>query len=439
MPKDTIDEVVGSFEKLNTAFETFKEKNDERLKELETKGASDPLLDDQLDKINKTLDQHQKHMDQLAAMKQRESTVEVEGKQFSVEEMDQKAAEWAERHANEYGKKAPNDFGYEELKTYSNAFTRFLRENKENLEPAELKALSVGSNTDGGFLVTPDMSGRMVKKVYETSPMRQVAAVQGISKDSLEGIYDTDEASSGWVAESEARPETGTPQVERWAIPVHEQYAMPKVTQKLLDDADVDISAWLMDKVADKFTRTENTAFVTGDGVGKPRGFLTYPNVTTAGALEIGRIERFTTGVNGDFAASPAGADKLIDLITNTKQPYRNGAVFAMNRVTVGGVRKLKDSDGAYVWRPGIAAGQPSTLLAYNVVEMEDMPDYTTTDALAVAFGNFAQAYQIVDRHGMRILRDPFTAKPHVLFYAIKRTGGAVINFEAIKLLEFTA
>lgn len=275
----------------------------------------------------------------------------------------------------------------------------------------------------------------MVQKVFETSPMRQYAAAQTIGTDALEGLYDLDEASAGWVGETESRPETDTPQLQRWRIPVHEQYAKPHATQKLLDDATIDMEAWLENKVRDKFARVENAAFVNGDGVNKPRGFLTYG----AGTTLPGTIEQIATGVNGGFAAAPDGGDALIDLITALKMPYRASAVFAMNRTTTGAVRKLKDSDGAYLWRPGIAAGQPATLLGYPQAPLEDMPDFNATGALAIAFGDFRQAYQIVDRMGIRVLRDPYSNKPYVQFYSTKRVGGDVVNFEALKLLAFEA
>ncbi len=439
MAKDMLDEVVASFEALNTGFEEFKTVNDERLKEIEKKGEADVLLEEKLTKIDETIAEHQQRMDDYAAAAQRDDIVEINGKSVSVEELDAKAMAWAKRNARELDVSAPEEFGYEELKTYDKAYDRFLRKDMAMLTADEQKALSVGSGPDGGYMVTPDSSGRIVQRIYESSPMRSYANVQTISKDSLEGIHDVDEAASGWVNETQARPETNTPKIERWSIPVHEMYALPQATQKLLDDADTDMEAWLEGKVSNKFARTEATSFVSGDGVNQPRGFTTYPNVTTPGAFELGRIERYETGVNGAFAAAPDGGDVLLDMIYGMKNDYRMGSVFAMNRLTTGACRKLKDSDGAYLWQPGLVAGQPSMLLGYNVAQFDDMADYTTTDALAIAFANFSEGYQIVDRHGIRTLRDPYVNKPYVQFYSIKRVGGDVVNFDAIKLLEFTA
>ena len=193
------------------------------------------------------------------------------------------------------------------------------------------------------------------------------------------------------------------------------------------------MEAWLAAKVADKFTRTENAAFVNGTGVGQPRGFLTYP----AGTTIPGQIQQRATGVSGGFGSDPAGADVLVKVIYDLKTNYRNSGVWFMNRLTTGGVRLLKNSDGGYLWQPSVQAGQPATLLGYPQATFEDMPDFSTADALAIAFGDLSEAYQIVDRLGVRVLRDPYTAKPYVKFYTTKRVGGDVINFEALKLVRF--
>jgi HK97 family phage major capsid protein len=436
MPKDTLE----VFEDLNKSFETFKEKNDARLKELEAKGSADTLFEDQLKKINDAMDAQQKQMDDFAASQNRQTMFEVDGKSVPIEELDTKAAEWARVAAKERSERAPDNYGHKELTQYKAAFQKFLRKNEQLLSPDEIKALSVGSDADGGYLVTPDTSGRIVTRVFETSPMRQYAATQVISTDALEGLHDVDEADAGWVGETAARSDTDTPEIKKWRIPLFEQFAQPQATQKLLDDASVDVEAWLAGKVADKFARKESTAFVSGEGVEAPRGFTTYPGYTAAGVFQLGAIEQFASGANGAFVAAPNGGDVLIDAITGLKMQYRAGANWFMNRSTLGAVRKLKDSDGAYLWQPGIAAGQPSTLLAYGVAQFEDMVDFdSATGALAIAFGNMAETYQIVDRPGIRTLRDPFTNKPYVKFYSTKRVGGDVVNFESLKLISFTA
>jgi HK97 family phage major capsid protein len=294
------------------------------------------------------------------------------------------------------------------------------------------KALSVDSDPDGGYLVTPQQSARIIEVVFETSPMRQIATVETISSDALEGLFDGDEAAAAWVAERGSRPETNTPQLGQWRIPTHELYANPRATQKLLDDSAVDIEAWLSRKVADKFARTENLAFVLGTGVGQPRGIVTYPDGTTRGTIE--RIP--------SLDASTIAAEGIYGVIYGIKNAYRTGAVWVMNRATVGVIRTIRDESGGagtgqFMWSPGFGT-QPATLAGYPIVEFEDMADISGGNIVA-GFGNFRQAYTIVDRIGIRVLRDPYSAKPHVEFYTTKRVGGDVLNFEAIKLMDIAA
>lgn len=433
MPKDNLDfEAVAELvDEVKSDFEAFKEAADQRQSELLTKGAVDVLVEEKLARINEDLDKKQEVIDRLhTAM--RPKSITLNGETVTQEELDKKSLQWANIAANRRGQVA-SDFSYDDQLAYKQAFNNYLVHGDDVMEGAEKKSLRVGSDPDGGYLVDPDKSGRIVKKVFETSPMRQYASTQVITTDALEGLFDLDETSFGWVGETGSRTETDTPQLKRWRIPVHEMFAEPRITQKLLDDASLNIEEWLSDKVSDKFVRAENTSFVTGTGVDQPRGFTTYP----AGSTNPGQIQQLATGVNGDFAADPNGADKLIDMIHTLKAPYRARAVFAMNRTTLGAARLLKDSQGRMLWQPSIAAGMPSTLLGYAVASFEDMADYTTTDALAVAFADFAEMYQIVDRLGVTVLRDPYTAKPFVKFYSTKRVGGDVVNFEAGCLLKF--
>ena len=309
-------------------------------------------------------------------------------------------------------------------KEQKDAFNKFLRKGDDRMSPEELKALSVGSDPDGGYLVLPQMSSEIVKKVYESSPMRQLADVITISSDIFEIIEDLDEATASWVLETATRSETNTPQVKKLVIPVHELYAKPKATQKILDDAMFNMESWLADKVADKFARTEATAFISGNGVGKPRGILSYASGTTGW----NDIEQVNSGTSGAVTA-----DGLMSLVYSLKGAYKPGAAFMMKRATVLAVRKLKDSQNQYLWQPGLQAGQPDLLLGHPIYEADDM-EAIAADALAIAFGNFKMGYQIVDRFGIRTLRDPYSSKPYVEFYTTKRVGGGVKNFEAIKL-----
>ena len=435
MPKDIPDfeTVALAVDEVKKGFEQFKEAAELRDKELLTKGSVDTLLEEKLTKINEDLSEKQVIIDKLYATTRRQS-ITLDGKEVSREELDAKALDFA-RIAGARRDRRIDTYTHEEMVAYKSAFHNYLRIDDAVLSADEQKALSVGSDPDGGYVVDPDTSGRVTKKVYETSPMRQYASIQVISTSSLEGLFDLDEAAAGWVGETDSRPETGTPKLQKWSIPTHELYAEPRATQKLLDDASIDMESWLSGKVADKFARVEAAAFVNGSGVDKPRGFLTYPD----GTANPGQIQRIGTGVNGAFAAAPAGGDAFISMVYGLKAPYRNNATFAMNRGTQGAVRLLKDTDGHYIWQPSIVAGQPSTLAGYGVASFEDMPAHTVTDSLAVAFADFGEMYQIVERIGIRVLRDPYTAKPYIKFYTTKRVGGDVINFEAGILLEFTA
>ncbi len=230
------------------------------------------------------------------------------------------------------------------------------------------------------------------------------------------------------------RTGTGTPQIDRINIPLHELSALPKTSQRLLDDSAFDIEGWLAGRIADTFARAEAAAFVSGNGVDKPRGILDYPRVDDDGWAwnSLGYV---ATGTDGGFDATNP-ADTVIDLVYRLGAPYRAGASFVMNSRTAGALRKLKDADGRFLWTDGLSAGEPARLLGYPVLIAEDMPDIAS-DACAVAFGNFEAGYTIAERPDLRVLRDPFSAKPHVIFYATKRVGGAVSDFAAIKLLKF--
>lgn len=422
------EELKNAVAAVGTAFEEFKKTNDDRLKEIEAKGAADPLLEEKLAKITTDMDANQKKLDDaLLAMKRKERVV-VDQNGNAID-LDAKAQEWAKERGH------AGDFDNEGMIAYKSQFNAYLRKGDQIMGAEELKALSVGSDPNGGYTVHPDMSGAISKKVFDTSPMRAYASIQVIGTDALEGMYDDNEASSSWVNETGSRAATDTPELGVWRIPVHELYANPQATQKLLDDSSMNVEMWLNEKVAAQMGRTEATAFVTGDGVGKPRGFTTYANGTSIRE----QVEQVKTGVNGDFAAAPAGGDALISALYSLKAPYRANASWFMNRSTMAEARKLKDSDGAYIWSPGIAAGQPATLLGYPVAPaFEDLADMAT-GSLSIAVGDMRSAYQIVDRQGVRVLRDPYSNKPYVGFYTVKRVGGALTCGEAIKLIDFSA
>lgn len=427
---DDINKVSEAVEAINKGFEEYKKANDQKLAEIEKKGVADPTTLAKLEKLEADLDKAQKIADEAVLASKRQNRV-VTDEKGNVIDLDGKAHDWAQMNARRRGAPLVAPYTAKDLDTYKGAFESFMRKGDKVIEDAELKALQVGTDPDGGYLVTPDTSGRIVQKVFESSPMRAYASVQVISTDALEGLYDLGEAGSGWVGETDARPQTGTPQLGKWRIPVYELYANPAATQKVLDDAAINLEAWLAGKVSEKFARDETAAFVNGNGVNKPRGFLTYPDGTTLP----GTIEQIATGASGALASAPSGADALIDALFALKAPYRANATWFMNRSTLKLVRKAKDSDGAYLWQPGIQSGQPATLLGYPVAAFEDMPN-PSSGSFSIAVGDMRAAYQIVDRTGIRVLRDPYTAKPYVLFYTTKRVGGDVVNFEAIKIVR---
>lgn len=242
---------------------------------------------------------------------------------------------------------------------------------------------------------------------------------------------------SGWASETAARPETATPSFVELAPPMGELYANPSASQAMLDDAAFDVEGWLAGEIATEFARAEGQAFVNGSGVNRPKGFLANP-VSSAkdGVRAFGTLQYLATGTSGGFGDSPE--ERLVDFVQTLRAPYRQGACFVMNASTAARIRKMKTLDGQFIWAPSLAAGQPTTLLGYPVIEAEEMPDIAT-DACAIAFGNFQAGYLITERAETAILRDPYSNKPFVTFYATRRVGGCVSDSEAIKLLKFSA
>ncbi len=297
----------------------------------------------------------------------------------------------------------------------------------------EGKALSTAVAADGGYLVDAETAQAIRAQLLSTASLRAVASVVEVEAASFDVLIDRSEVGSGWATEATATGETATPQLERIQIPLHELSAMPKASQRLLDDSAFDVEGWLAGKIAQRFQRAEAAAFVSGDGVDKPRGFLTAPKVAN-GVWAWGSLGYVPTGAAADFAAVNA-ADCIINLVYALGAEYRANAVFVMNSKTAGAVRKMKDADGRFLWSDGLAAAEPARLMGYPVQVCEDMPDIAA-GAYAIAFGDFRAGYTIAERPDLRILRDPFSAKPHVLFYASKRVGGDVTDFAAIKLLK---
>jgi HK97 family phage major capsid protein len=301
----------------------------------------------------------------------------------------------------------------------------------------ELKAVTGTSDAAGGYAVPEEIDAAIDRTLTSISPIRAIANVVKVGSAGYRKLVTTGGTPSGWVSEIAGRPETDTPVFAEIAPPFGELYANPAASQAMLDDAAFDVEAWLASEIATEFARAEGAAFVSGSGSNQPRGFLSIPtSAAEDGARPFGTIQYLATGAAGSFGAGPD--EKLIDLVQALRPPYRQGAVFVMNSATVSRIRKFKTSDGAFVWQPGLSVGQPDTLLGYPVVEAEDMPDIAA-NSLSVAFGNFKAGYLIAERTETQILRDPFTHKPFVHFYATKRIGGQVANSEAIKLLKFSA
>ena len=317
---------------------------------------------------------------------------------------------------------------------HQKAFNAYLRSGDDDgLRGLELegKALNTAVAGDGGYLVDPQTAEMIQSTLSSTASVRAIANVVGVEATSYDVLIDHTDLGHGWANEIDPTAETGTPVIDRITIPLHELSALPKASQRLLDDSAFDIEGWLAGRIADKFARAEAAAFINGDGVDKPTGFLTYPSVDND-VWTWGNLGYVPTGEDGDLS-SP---DPIVDLVYALGAQYRANASFVMNSKTAGIVRKLKDADGRFLWSDGLAAGEPARLMGYPVLIAEDMPD-VASDAAAIAFGNFGAGYTIAERPDLRVLRDPFSAKPHVLFYATKRVGGDVSDFAAIKVLKF--
>lgn len=298
----------------------------------------------------------------------------------------------------------------------------------------EQKALSAQTDGEGGFLVPDALESTVNRSLRSVSPIRAIAGIQKVSGNVYKRPFATAGADTGWVGEAAMRPQTTTPALAELAYPTMELYAMPAATTSLLDDSAVNIDQWLADEVRIAFAEQEGKAFVSGDGVNKPKGFLAYPTVANA-SWTWGNIGFIATGAAAGFPATSA-SDKLIDLVYSLRAVYRANGRFIMNRGTQSAVRKMKDAEGNYIWQPSAQPGDTPSLMGFPVHESEDMPDIAS-GSLSIAFGDFGRGYLIVDRVGIRVLRDPYSAKPYVLFYTTKRVGGGVQDFDAIKLLKF--
>jgi HK97 family phage major capsid protein len=391
-----------TFHEFMEAFEAFKESNDRRLSDLETRRGVDALTVEKMDRISRSMDAQQRAIDQLVLKKARPALGD--------------------------GVRMPAD------PEHKAAFETYIRRGDEQaLRGIEAKAMSYGSDPDGGFLVPDEIDRQIGSRMRDISPIRSIATVRQVSGAVLKKPFATTGMAVGWVGETAARPQTANAQLAELSFPTMELYAMPAATASLLEDTAIDIESWIAEEVEMAFAEQEGTAFVNGDGVNKPRGFLDYPTEADA-SHAWGDLGFVSTGDAAGFAAD-GPADILLDVIHALKAGYRQNGSFVMNRRTQRDIRKFKDADGNYIWQPPAAAGQRASLMGFPVVEAEDMPD-VAADATPIAFGDFRRGYMVVDRTGVRVLRDPYSAKPYVLFYTTKRVGGGVQDFDAIKLVK---
>ncbi len=397
-------EIGETHDELLHAFEDFKDTNDRRLGEIERRMSADVLTTEKLDRVNRALDEYKGTVDQLVLKASRPQRGGVSPRSGAAAE-------------------------------HKNAFDSYMRRGEaHNLRRLEEKALSVGIDADGGYLVPDEIEAGVMRALRDGSPIRAISGIRQVSGNIYKKPFAITGAATGWVAETGTRSQTNSPTLAELAFPTMELYAMPAATQTVLEDAAVNIDEWVAEEVRIAFADQENLAFVSGDGTNKPKGFLSYTKVAEA-SWSWDKIGYVATGAAGAFPASDP-ADILIDLVYTVKSAYRANAHWVMNRGVQAEIRKIKDGDGNYIWRPGEQAGQGATLMTFPIAETEDMPDIGT-DSYSIAFGDFGRGYLVVDRLGIRILRDPFSAKPYVLFYTTKRVGGGVQDFNAIKLLKF--
>jgi HK97 family phage major capsid protein len=387
-------DIAALFAEFSTAFEEFKRTNDQRLGEIEKRGSADGLLEGKLDRLNAVLDGQRAAMDRALVDRARPL-------------LDGKAS-------------LPGG-------EYKDAFASYVKRGEE-------KALSIGVNADGGYVVPPETEMEITRLMTAVSPIRAIAGVRQVSASVYKRPISVTGPATGWVGETAARPTTNSQTLAELSYPTTELYAMPAATSAFLDDAAVDVGQWIADEVNAAFAAQETTAFVTGNGVNKPTGFLAATAVAES-SWSWGNLGYVATGAAGALPASNA-SDVLIDLVYALKAGYRQNASWVMNRKVQGALRKLKDADGNYLWQPALTADGKARFMGFELVEAEDMPNIAA-NSLSIAFGDFKRGYLIVDRQGVSVLRDPFSSKPYVLFYTTKRVGGGIADYDAIKLLKF--
>ncbi len=396
--------IAEAIDGIQRTFNEFQTKNDERLVEIENRGSADVVVEEHVDRISAAMAEQQTQID---AANEALAALQV-GSTGSGNTADE------QRRAQER-----DDF---------RAF--MARGTRQGI----MAAVQTDDDEQGGVAAPAEVDNTISRVLGEVSVMRRISTVRNISRASFKKVKSLGGATSGWVAERETRPETSTPTLSVLDFPAMELYAMPASTQGALDDVQFNVEQWLAEEVRTEFAEAEGTAFITGDGDSQPRGILDYTVVANASYVW-GKLGYIATGTSAGFDATNPG-DAIIDLIYGLKGPYRQNGRFVNNTLTLATMRKFKDGDGNYLWQPSAQAGEPSLFLGYPVEEDDNMPDIAA-NSYSMAFGDFKRGYLVVDRVGVRILRDPYTSKPYVLFYVTKRVGGGVQDYEAIKLLKF--
>jgi len=388
---------------LHRTLHEYRDENDRRLVEIEEKGATDVLTDEKLIRLDAALDGVMKRL---------------------------AAVETKSRRPAFAGGEAKSALGYEQ----KGAFEHYIRTgDASRIARLEAKSGAV-TGADGGYLLPPDIEMGVLARIAGLSPIRAIASVQAVAGPSLRKAVSANGATTGWTGDAAPSNVADPNFLTNLDFATGELFCQPAATQTMLDDPAVDIESWIGSEVERAFAAAEAATFVNGNGVNKPKGFLTYPTVANA-SWSWGNLGFTSTGVAGGFAAANP-SDGLIDLAHALKSGYRQNATFVMNRKTQGQIRKFKDNAGNYLWQPPSVAGGRAALMNFPVVESEAMPDIAA-NSLSIAFGDFQRGYLVVDRIGIRSLRDPYSAKPYVLFYTTRRVGGGVQDFDAIKLLKF--
>lgn len=408
-------EAVKVVQELNAEWHAFKADNDRRLKAVEANGGrTDPLTEEKITKHSDAIGKLQAKLDGLVA--------QLQGQ---VDEL--------QKVAQRRGGTAPGNED-EKKKAHKDAFFAYMRRGSEDGLKDLQASVSLGSDTEGGYFVPTTIDKEIEQIERDNTPMRQLCRVINVSNEGYEKLVNQGGASSGWVDETEARPETTTPSLAALKPYFGEIYANPGLTQKSLDDPEMNLEQWVSEEVGLEFAEQENDAFTRGTGVKKPKGILGYTLSTSAdGTRSFGQIQKVHSGSSGAFVA-----DKLIDLVYTLKRGYRMNAKWMFAATSLGVIRKLKDGQNNYLFQPSYVAGQPQMLLGYPIEENDDVPE-AAADANAGIFADFRRAYIIVDVRGVRVLRDPYTNKPKVMFYTTKRVGGFVANDRAVKVFTLSA